>query len=555
MLYVVRAALNLAALIGVLLWALKRLYGPDNDHPFHAMVSLVGQLDVLHTLFWALLPVLAALLLTPRQQRRAARVAATAVAGSAAAICGALVLCAPLWTRDSITWRSPAAAGFVALNVFSLVRLALRRPQERGQRLIGRLVLLVDLCAPAACWACRAPRGKVVGNIARLLPAAAVVLTAYLPWLLAPLPIDTMLRESDSLRQLLPGPFYQALVLPWSGELVLTDMGSRALLLVDPDAPEQHRRVQLDDSAAFQAVALDEGSRRLLCLDVDTNRSVVLDAATLEQLESRPIRPPQNALSQCRTSWFAERGLLYAYCATGLYAFCADGLTLSGRYPGLPGDLLLSSTGDTLLLAAWDQPLMALDPKTLEPLRHAAVPARVERLALDAQRGRLLLSAPMLSEVLVFDEQTLAPLPSISAFPGVRVIAPIPQQGLLLLAGLSPLLELRNLDHGDRLEGRLRAPPWIRWIAVDSQRRRAYLVSCSHGLWLLDLDRATPGPVRRRLQRLDPFYPLANVLVRKAQRLAGWQAHSFDQPPQFPESTADVSCDGPAWTESSSTDY
>jgi len=139
-------------------------------------------------------------------------------------------------------------------------------------------------------------------------------------------------------------------------------------------------------------------------------------------------------------------------------------------------------------------------------------------------------------------------LHSIRAFPGVRLAAVDRARGWLVLGGLSPVLEIRSL-HDYKPIHRLTAPPWMRWFQIDSAAGKAYLTSCSHGLWELDLEAlADKGPAPF-VARHDPFYRLAALLADAVQTSLGWDSDVLEFQPTEPAIFNAAPCPDGSWTD------
>ncbi|MDP8256401.1 MAG: hypothetical protein P9M14_11685 [Candidatus Alcyoniella australis] len=556
--YPLRASLVLAFLLWQLINTCRWIINND------LMLNLVCQIDIFHALFYASFPTLLLVTLFPSRiegsRPRAALMAVYLVAGPLA---GMLTCIAPLTTRPDlhIGGLKIGIAVWIAVNLTGLGWFHLgEKWGPRSRKWMRACLPLSDLFFPALVWSAyiyRETRGRRTLSVARILPAVLLALAPLLPWLVNPLDFASPLQFSAPLRLLDCGRYYQFLLDPQRRDLLVVDRSLQVIQRIDPLDGSRRERVALDIVAPIRALALDQESRSLVLVDPGGMQTQVLDADTLKLrrriafsgLDPASVESSQN-MDACRTYWHAQDHLLYANCEGGLLLMCPDGRRPVAQYMGLPGDMLYDSERREFYTAAWNRALMALSPADLHPLREfnrgSAAP---ERMALDSRSGRLFVAYPMLSSVLVLDIESFTPIRWLYAFPGVRLVAIEPHHGWLLLAGLSPLIEVRSLQDLSLIR-RIKAPPYGRWIEFDEQRDVAYLTSKTHGLWELDLKQL--GQISsgaRLLQRLDPFYLLTARLNLPILRALEMPLGGKSQAMQPAESFGGQPCGSGDWTQ------
>jgi hypothetical protein len=142
------------------------------------------------------------------------------------------------------------------------------------------------------------------------------------------------------------------------------------------------------------------------------------------------------------------------------------------------------------------------------------LPTLPERIALDARRHRLFITLPILGQVLVVDETSYRRAAAIHSFPGVRTVTVDAAQDRLILGGFSPVLEIRSLTDFS-LQDRITAPSWMRWVAIDAARNKAYVAAnvSDASVWELDLTRLRQDRWGAFWRTIDPFYPLMRLLA------------------------------------------
>ena len=544
--YILRSAVSIAVAGKVFgAWFAAHYLDPGDPGHKYKQLLLLAQLDVFHALFYAALLCFTLLMLIPRGKPEPLKDAVIMRCALWGLIVGGAPLAAALWARPDAGFSmwTLIAALYVGLNVFGMKMLQSAQRFRPGlQKAAGYALGLGDLIAPGVVWSVYARREAVGMRLWRAFPAVLLCAAPFVPWAMQPLSTVDEVRCDAEMKRVLDGRFYQVAVDTKSGRLIIVDEDRKLVMSVDPDNASV-QELDLSAGGLLQAVAVDDGSRRLAAVDASTGRTFVADADSLQPVGVLPLHGASNELGQCRSYWFGERRLLLAFCAQGLYRICADGRSIQYRYATQPGDLAFDAGRDEILLVDWGQPLVALDPDTLRPVRRSNVPQMKERLALDVRGDRLLVSYPQQSRVLVVDLESFERVRWVDAFPGVRPMAVDYERGWLIMGGLAPVIEVRKLEDFSLVQ-RLTAPPWMRWMAIDNDRDKAYVTTGDQGLWELDLERLAGGS---SWDRYDVFYALAGF----ASRLIGGDGESDEawEGTVMPRAVAGEPCGEGLWYE------
>ncbi|MDP8255560.1 MAG: hypothetical protein P9M14_07425 [Candidatus Alcyoniella australis] len=519
--YLLRALIPLLLMVGFLRDRLTRMMVQSM---FGTSLNLLGQLDIYCSLFYVALPVFALLVLTPSRGSSNSRAGISFTAALIISVAATwLLAAAPFRTRPEIPhggWPL-VAAFYVGANLFFLIGCrASARICDMLYSAARRAVLIADLLLPMLVWSAYRRQGPWYLSPARLLPAGLLCIVPLLPWLATPLDVITDRPQADpQLRQIWQQGCYQVLCDPADGSLILAQDGDGRIVRLDPARPERWVEHEVEPTARqVQAVALDSVARKLIYVAPSAKRSFVLNADTLRLERVIELDQRFERMNLCRTWWDGQRRILAASCTQGSVLVCADGATLiaaQGVY-GSHSDLLLDPQRDVIhVVNIFPEQLMMLDAQTFEVLRTMPLPASPNRIAIATDSRRLFISHPLSGLVLVVDADSYQELDRVRTFPGVRVMAVDAARGYLILAGLSPLIEVRTLD-GLELIDRLWAPPWARWIDLDPTGDRAFISTANHGVWELDLG------ADRSQRKHDLFFDLLNLVSGLAQnRLLG----------------------------------
>jgi len=503
------------------------------------MLNIIGQMDIYRSLFYALLPAALVMLFVPAtRESRMGRTLLLLISIGAGLVCWWLVSCAPTWTRPDLA-REPhghgtrLAALYVASNAALLIWFHLgNRWTTRARNLIVRAPLLADLLCPMLVWSAYREDRPARFALPRAMPAALVCIAPFVPWLLFPLTISEMPKVDPAVRLIRPGAYFEGVIDPRDGAFYLTEQHTKRVLRVSPGDFEV---VQSPPLTVYpvKRVGLDTSSRRLVLVSPPEGVTLVLDADTMELQDTIRIDGDfRDVHPHCIAWWDARGPTLIASCISGTISLCANGSTPIAQHTlGFHHASLLDEPRGELHLLGAGNLLMAMDDGTLTPKRRLRLPGLAERMAQSPDGQRLYITHPVLGRVSIVDVDTYRLTDSITAFPGVRAIAVDEQKGWLVLGGLSPVLEIRNIDDFSLVD-RLLAPPWLRWVHVDAKRRMIYMTSGTHGLWALDLHDNDQSGRAGFWRRMDPFYPAVNLANSLVQALFGWQepAESIEPP-------------------------
>ena len=122
---------------------------------------------------------------------------------------------------------------------------------------------------------------------------------------------------------------------------------------------------------------------------------------------------------------------------------------------------------------------------------------RLDGIAVDADAKQVLVTSPLQSSILRFDERTLEPAAKIPAMFGVRSLAVDQSRGLIVCASLvTGKIAVIDQQTHERL-AQYRVAPWLRSVALDAQTGRAY-VSSNYGLYVVDYLKRLPPDVAAR---------------------------------------------------------
>ncbi|MDP8257480.1 MAG: hypothetical protein P9M14_17175 [Candidatus Alcyoniella australis] len=515
--YPLRAVLPLFVLYLFLLSSFQSRINMEAD-PL-ASLSLICELDLLRVLFYALLPVGLLFMLAGARRNNgplwSGKAALLSLAG------GLLTLYLPQrgldFTRPGLDLPPGYQAASIILGLNAALFLYFHVAgcwDERVRRAIRRMVVVADLFAPLLVWAAyRAQRGRWVGPL-RLLPSLFVCGLLVAPWLVDPAPLKHNPRLDPQLIKLAALSPYQVMVAPQRDKLIICADDQR-LYLVDA-----YGRGLLAERKAptpfIQAVAYEKSTDELVFADPYEGHLLRLDWRTLKTtLDTSIADHPLNMEGNFpwRTLLLGENRV-FSYCAEWMGLMDQGGRQFRFAAILTQADALFDETAAEIYLTGWyPGRLVSLSSDDLSEKFSLPLPGMPERLALDRVGRRLFVTMPLNGQVAVIDPDHRVELERITAFPGVRVAAIDQPRNLLLLAGFSPVLEIRDLQDFS-LIARMTAPSWMRWIELDEERGRAYLSSCLAGVYALDLDSAANPGWRDQLKRYDPFYALASLTAR-----------------------------------------
>jgi len=495
--------------------------------------NVLAQLDIYHSLFYAMLPIAAFLLLCPRfVNRRIGRAAlCVAVIGLGAFSC-ALIAVAPHITRifnRADPWIFISGA-YVGLNVAGLVLFHMGARWNAGVRAsFMRALFLGDVLLPMVLWAAYRDRYGRLFLLLRPIPVALVCMAPILPYLLFPsISESCSVKETRSVQMIrlgdkLPGNYYQVLADPAGGALILTAFEDDAIIRLNPDKPGEYSVRHIEGMGnQMQVLGLDPDAGSLMFAAPAKGATYVLDAGTLEVKRAQPMDRIFPDMEYCRTLWEPGRGILDVVCVDKMLALSADGGTVLARHhTHMNSGAAIDPVRGEVHVVDWSQrALTAFDIETHKPNRRLSIPAMSGGLAIDRASDRAYLTNPICGSLLVIDLESYSILDEAAVFPGVRFAAIDHERRRLLLSGFAPILEIRSLDDLSLID-RLYIPPNVTWMVVEPSGGRAFFTPHDEGVWSVDLQVVEEGSGRTKLNNIDPFYCLNSMLGRFLARNMG----------------------------------
>ena len=505
--YVLRSILIIAALLLLLISSLKNVYsigdaGSVNNYVF----NILGQLDVLHLLFYALLPALLLLLIVPslrwKTSHRFAGFIVLLILASAAFLPLMLApysfLWPPLRNPNFRIWPI-----YVALNVLALAWVQFQPDNTKRIKRFARWTFpLTDVLFPSLVWRAHLHGKSRIMPWLRIVPVIILCLLFFLSWIRNPIDWNREKIYNPDMKRIVEGKFWQVMVQPGDdGIIAIRDR--QEILLINPDHHGVLAGASHPDFLSVQALALDEESRKLVGSTFDTHTTTVFDSRTLDVLNMLQIKEVPEPSGGCKTYWLPEKQRLLAYCENGLYLLCPDGQTPLAHFRSSHADAEYDPVHEQFLVIGWSRVLVDLDLQTLQPRHELGIPMFSERLEIDHQAQRLYISFPALARIMAVNLEDFTIDGQYSALPGVRVMCVIPQKRWIALAGFTPFIEIRSLDDWSLVQ-RLYVPIWARWMDYDPDRNELYIAT-GNGLCVLDLEDIGDNGLRTMLQRTDPF--------------------------------------------------
>ncbi|MDP8256661.1 MAG: hypothetical protein P9M14_13000 [Candidatus Alcyoniella australis] len=490
------------------------------------LFDLVTSLDLFRALFYAALPAAVLLLLTPGRRKPWGH---WAVALASCAALSAVAAWLLQYAVDAVRPRPHPDNGFglaglyLALNVFCVLYFHVGgRMGRRLQRALIQCVGPADLLLPSAVWAAFRREGGRSFAALRPLPMLLVLAVPFAPWALNPQPFPDLPQPAPGFERLSnePSNIYQ--VLTDAHDALLVTANNERIYRFDPRSGARSE-LAFGGLDGIQALAVREGG--LVYCDPAVGRILLIDAQgrfVEQEIElSNPL--PQDALGNLwRTLYDGRQGVLASYCMEYLALLDPQGGRVLANTTDYYADALIDPSRPEIHATRFDPGrLISYDAHTLEIKRSLELPRFPERIAVDGPTDRLIVALPMRGRIISIDLEQYRVLDGAGSFPGVRVIALDVVARRIYLGGFAPVLEVRDLDDLSLID-RIKAPPWIRWIALDQGDNALYCTSGRFGLYRLDLRGLGDGSAANLLRRLDPFYPLVCWASRELQSLLGW---------------------------------
>jgi DNA-binding beta-propeller fold protein YncE len=307
-------------------------------------------------------------------------------------------------------------------------------------------------------------------------------------------PLERAIRSGPDVRVVAEGNF-NGIALDASGRgLFVTGYGVDNLLRFDA---MDFSRPPIESDVATetaQGLAYDPATDEVLVYAADSKVVRVLDGASLRQKREIPV--PGLSPGDSWIELDPRVGVVIlaseADQQTGAPFLVIDresGEVLD-RSAEEPGNLFVSPAAPVLYMSYFrrEPGIAAYDIAAHEITARYQTPARIDRMAYDAERDRLLAADPMGGRILALDPQTLEVTDRISALFGARVIAPTSDQDAVLVGSLATgKAALVSLGER-RVLKTWYLGPWLRSIVVHPERPVAY-VSANGTLYELRFDR------------------------------------------------------------------
>jgi hypothetical protein len=549
--YLLRFFLSAVLLIALFVGLLKA--GRVIIWYYEYLIALMEQIDIFHNLVYAGLCItVISVVFTERrrflreQSRRWRRASLVYVL----VLVGILPIVAVALARPSavFSWQLFAGMTYFLLNIllFQVGVVLITRDPRWGNR-VRRAVGLADLVAPLVVWAAYREQDPRRLRGLQILPLLLMVSVMFVPYVVWPI-ADSEPRFDRALRRLSGQSSverYQLDVDPADGELVAAD-NDHGLLKISPTSGKETHAVTINPFRdQIEGFGIAPKAREIAFFDFCAGIIWIFDESDLHvkrtitfgdhQRYQEPnycygFHGEQVIPGPFRVLWDSARGVFVAftYLAPGCligpadHPSAADVHIILDPTSGIElhniADAALDLEHRRLHIIYVGPALAEYDVDQQRIIRVLALPSDPQRIALDARRRLLFITIPILGQVWVVDAATYRRLATINTFPGVRVITLDPDNDRFFLGGFSPLLEVRSLTDFS-LQNRIYAPPWMRWIAVDAKREKAYLTSYYRlpSICALDLVQLRNEKWEAFWAKIDPCYPffrMIGVLMR-----------------------------------------
>ncbi len=270
--------------------------------------------------------------------------------------------------------------------------------------------------------------------------------------------------------------------------LVVTSKHSRpgraanaALSLDDPLAPG--RLFELP-SREVEDLALDPEADRIYHVDRTGKRLLVMGAGSLALERVVPLAVKFSGSAHLALVPKAGR-LFVGWENGGLSAVDLSTGKIAGNM-GVPCNPNIAADGENSRLYVHLHLLgeiVALDAETLAVTAKAPSPRSDERPVISEKRRELYIPDILGGRIWVYSIPKLTPLGKLPAQVGVRALAPDDRNGLLLSVSMVTG-DLRVQDPASgRVLSSFHLAPYCRRMALDTQRRRAYVTLTQNGLY------------------------------------------------------------------------
>lgn len=327
---------------------------------------------------------------------------------------------------------------------------------------------------------------------------AVVLLSGFLAVLVKGgrlIPVEQSIRMTPSATIVMREDVNGLTIDPVRRRLYATGHGLENIVEIDLDHAGAAPRVSEVDSSGAQGMARNVAHSELIVFNGDTQQVQLIDEETLTL--KRAIDVSQLASGD---PWIAVDPVTDTIAIIS-EADLDDGVAfiLLDRTTGevldtrdMDAGNILKHPGKPWLYLSFfrrSPEMMIYDMEAREIIGQVPTPLRLDRMLMLPETNELLVTSPVTSEILRFDEETLVQTGSLKGIFGVRTLAHDPERNLLF-AGSFVTGQIITIDtRTGRALGTVYLGPWLRSIELDVATGTAYV--SSNGIlyrWSYDTD-------------------------------------------------------------------
>lgn len=240
-------------------------------------------------------------------------------------------------------------------------------------------------------------------------------------------------------------------------------------------------------SLEVEDLAVDPDSGLIFHVDRKSKNLLTIDSETLKVTRAAPLAAPFTG--SARTGLLKEAGRLFvAWENGGLSAvdLKSQKVIKNLSMPCNPNMATDGKNGRLYIHLYLSGQVISMDAKTLQVLASAPSPKSDERPVISEKRRELYIPDIARGRIWVYSIPDLALLRKLPAQTGVRALASDDENGILLAASIvSGDLRIMNPETG-RVLSSFHVGPYCRRLALDPQRRRAFITLTQTGLFMVD---------------------------------------------------------------------
>lgn len=491
-------------------------------------VRFIEQFDVLHNLFFALIP--AALLLLffpikPVDKRSRPRIAVVGVFAFAVGILPLFTLC---FSRDPYIFSKGVLLGcaYILLNVAGLVFAANMSPESLKKifALMRNIPIVADASFPILVWAGYDKRLWVFRRPLRLVPVFMILLPCVFMATINVQPEKSLPKIALQFSMVptnseeLVGAGYYDLQVDGDGALLATE-GESSLVRFSPPDFLKTEQVELPADGSY-GISLDSGSGIVTLLTQNDWKTslVILDSKTLQIKREEIFTQHMQRQNGCMLTLYDKNRDICIGATEGVVVSLLPGQAGISRIRPDAYFACLDPNRRRFYSAHRDFGLfLSNDADTLKVDRWFPLPKGSERSAIDPVSDRCLLSYPVEGMIRVIDLDKFKVEKEIRSFFGVRTLWVDEKRRLIFAGGLTPFIEIRNADTLAFLD-RIVAPPWQRDFATDPNSNILY-VSSAHGIFKAEFSDRDGYGFFQRIKKYDPFFLMFQLINPTLLRL------------------------------------